>query len=81
MKDFIVRSLWWHLRSQSNPTRFAFSPHPRTEQRGRSGDKSVAGPAAIHRFADEYPAARVVVTSRIIGYQHQALASGGSEKS
>jgi predicted NACHT family NTPase len=27
---------------------------------------------AIHRFADEYPSARVVVTSRIIGYQHQA---------
>jgi predicted NACHT family NTPase len=27
---------------------------------------------AIHRFADEYPLARVVVTSRIIGYQHQA---------
>ncbi|TBW08487.1 NACHT domain-containing protein [Azotobacter chroococcum] len=26
---------------------------------------------AIHRFADEYPLARVVVTSRIIGYQHQ----------
>jgi len=27
---------------------------------------------AIHRFADEYPLARVIVTSRIIGYQHQA---------
>ena len=27
---------------------------------------------AIHRFADGYPAARVVVTSRIVGYQHQA---------
>lgn len=26
---------------------------------------------AIHRFADEYPLARVIVTSRIIGYQHQ----------
>ena len=26
---------------------------------------------AIHRFADEYPRARVIVTSRIIGYQHQ----------
>ena len=25
---------------------------------------------AIHRFADEYPRARVIVTSRIIGYQH-----------
>ena len=27
---------------------------------------------AIHRFADEYPLARIIVTSRIIGYQHQA---------
>lgn len=27
---------------------------------------------AIHRFADTYPLARIVVTSRIIGYQHQA---------
>ncbi len=27
---------------------------------------------AIHRFADEYPPARILVTSRIIGYQHQA---------
>lgn len=26
---------------------------------------------AIHRFADAYPQARVVVTSRIVGYQHQ----------
>lgn len=26
----------------------------------------------IHRFADEYPLAGVIVTSRIIGYQHQA---------
>lgn len=26
---------------------------------------------AIHRFADEYPLARVIVTSRITGYQHQ----------
>jgi hypothetical protein len=26
---------------------------------------------AIHRFGDRYPKARVVVTSRIIGYQHQ----------
>ena len=26
---------------------------------------------AIHRFADEYPPARIIVTSRIIGYQHQ----------
>ncbi len=25
----------------------------------------------IHRFADEYPLARLIVTSRIIGYQHQ----------
>ena len=27
---------------------------------------------AIHRFADVYPQARVIVTSRIIGYQHQS---------
>ncbi|MFO1206043.1 MAG: HEAT repeat domain-containing protein [Burkholderiales bacterium] len=27
---------------------------------------------AIYRFADEYPLARIVVTSRIIGYLHQA---------
>jgi predicted NACHT family NTPase len=27
---------------------------------------------AIHRFADEYPVTRILVTSRIIGYQHQA---------
>lgn len=26
---------------------------------------------AIHRFADDYPQARIVVTSRIVGYQHQ----------
>jgi hypothetical protein len=26
---------------------------------------------AIHRFADAYPQARIVVTSRIVGYQHQ----------
>ena len=26
---------------------------------------------AIHRFADAYPLARVIVTSRIVGYQHQ----------
>jgi hypothetical protein len=26
---------------------------------------------AIHRFADEYPLARVIITSRIIGYQHE----------
>lgn len=26
---------------------------------------------AIHRFADVYPQARIVVTSRIVGYQHQ----------
>ena len=26
---------------------------------------------AIHRFADEYPLARIVVTSRVIGYRHQ----------
>jgi HEAT repeat protein len=26
---------------------------------------------AIHRFADEYPLARLIVTSRIVGYQHQ----------
>lgn len=32
---------------------------------------------AIHRFADEYPRARIVVTSRIIGYQHQAWLDEG----
>lgn len=26
---------------------------------------------AMHRFADAYPQARIVVTSRIVGYQHQ----------
>ena len=32
---------------------------------------------AIHRFTDTYPLARVVVTSRIIGYQHQAWRDEG----
>ena len=32
---------------------------------------------AIHRFADEYPRARVLVTSRIIGYQHQSWRDEG----
>ena len=32
---------------------------------------------AIHRFADEYPRARLIVTSRIIGYQHQAWRDEG----
>jgi predicted NACHT family NTPase len=32
---------------------------------------------AIHRFADEYPAARVIITSRIIGYHHQAWRAEG----
>lgn len=27
---------------------------------------------AIHRFAHEFPLARVIVTSRVVGYQHQA---------
>jgi hypothetical protein len=32
---------------------------------------------AIHRFADEYPRARVLVTSRIIGYQYQSWRDEG----
>jgi len=32
---------------------------------------------AIHRFADKYPLARVLVTSRIIGYQHQTWRDEG----
>src|ERR1044071_1905473 len=32
---------------------------------------------AIHRFADEHPRARVLVTSRIIGYQHQTWRDEG----
>jgi predicted NACHT family NTPase len=65
----------WHLdRAQldgwlkDNPSRILFD-----------GLDEVFDPAlrrevstAIHRFADEYPLARIVVTSRIIGYQHQA---------
>jgi hypothetical protein len=27
---------------------------------------------AIHRFAHEYPLAQIIVTSRVVGYQHQA---------
>jgi predicted NACHT family NTPase len=32
---------------------------------------------AIYRFADEYPSARVLVTSRIVGYQHQTWRDEG----
>ena len=32
---------------------------------------------AIHRFADEFPHARIVVTSRIIGFQYQAWRDEG----
>ena len=32
---------------------------------------------AIHRFADEYRQARIVVTSRVIGFQHQAWRDQG----
>ena len=67
-------SVRWHLdRAQldawlkNNPSRVLFD-----------GLDEVFDPAlrkevstAIHRFADEYPPARIIVTSRIIGYQHQ----------
>ena len=32
---------------------------------------------AIHRFADDYPLARVIVSSRIIGFQHQSWRDEG----
>jgi len=67
-------SVRWHLdRAQldawlkNNPSRVLFD-----------GLDEVFDPAlrkevstTIHRFADEYPPARIIVTSRIIGYQHQ----------
>ncbi|HEX7331636.1 MAG TPA: HEAT repeat domain-containing protein [Pyrinomonadaceae bacterium] len=67
-------SVRWHLdRGQldawlkNNPSRVLFD-----------GLDEVFDPAlrkevstTIHRFADEYPPARIIVTSRIIGYQHQ----------
>jgi predicted NACHT family NTPase len=32
---------------------------------------------AIHRFADDYPRSRILVTSRIVGYQHQTWRDEG----
>jgi len=32
---------------------------------------------AIHRFADQYPQARIIVTSRVIGYRHESWRDEG----
>jgi len=67
-------SVRWHLdRAQldawlkNNPSRVLFDGLDEVFDPGLRKEVSTT----IHRFADEYPPARIIVTSRIIGYQHQ----------